>query len=238
MNLSYEKRLLKRGYDLVIGIDEAGRGPLAGPVIAGAVTFISIPEVKSKTKRFKFLLKNVNDSKKLSLKQRERIYEELISSPFFLWAEGRVGPEMIDKINILRATELAMMRATENLEKKIKKFEKIFLKVVRAKNSLKKYKELKPVSLKENCFLILDGNRGIDLDISQNAVIKGDQKVFLVAAASIIAKVRRDRLMKRYAEKYPQYGFEHHMGYPTKLHRRRIKKHGSCKIHRQSFTLL
>ena len=204
MNLNKEKYLWKRGYKYVTGLDEAGRGPLAGPVVAAAVMI----GVKSKRQnarpqfKAKSLLKEVKDSKKLSSKKREVLYKLLVKEPNIEWGIGKVSEKMIDKINILEATKLAMKKAVNNL--KID-------------------------------YLILDGNFKIDLDIPQKSIRKGDSKIFSIAAASIIAKVTRDRIMKRYHKKYPQYGFNKHKGYTTKLHRTMIKKHGPCKIHRMTF---
>ncbi len=210
MNLNREKRLWKRGYKYVVGLDEAGRGPLAGPV-AAAVVMINAKHKAQSTKlqfKAKSLLKEIKDSKKLSPKKRETLYKLLVKEPNIEWGIGRASEKMIDKINILEATKLAMKKAVKNLEKKLDK--------------------------KVN-FLILDGNFKIDLDISQKSIIKGDSKVFSIAAASIIAKVTRDRIMKRYHKKYPEYGFDKHKGYATKLHKQALKKHGACQIHRMSF---
>ena len=195
MNLKEEKRIYRRGYKRVVGLDEAGRGPLSGPVVAGAVSV-----------RFDFLipkeLKDVKDSKQLSFKKREELYKAIVKNPNLKWGIGKVSPRIIDKVNILQATKLAMEKAVKNI---------------------------KPD------FLIIDGNFRINLNVSQKSIIKGDQKVFSIAAASIIAKVTRDRMMIKYDKKYPQYGFGKHKGYPTKLHRKMIKKHGPCKIHRYSY---
>jgi len=178
-----------------VGIDEAGRGPLAGPVVACA---ISIP---------KLLNLNIKDSKQLSHIQREEIYELLKKDSNVKWGIGKVSEKMIDKINILQATKLAMKKAVSNLKKKQPEID----------------------------YILIDGNFGIDSDINQTSVIKGDQKVFSIAAASIIAKVYRDRLMMKYHQKYPEYGFDKHKGYGTKFHREVIKKSGFCKIHRKTF---
>ncbi len=204
MNLSKEKYLWKKGYKYVAGLDEAGRGPLAGPVMAAAVMIRTKRKMQSVKLEFKAksLLKEIKDSKKLSPKRRETLYKLLVKEPNIEWGIGRVSEKMIDKINILEATKLAMKKAVNNL--KID-------------------------------YLILDGNFKIDLDISQKSIKKGDSKVFSIAAASIIAKVTRDRIMKTYHKKYPEYGFDRHKGYATKFHRQALKKHGPCKIHRISF---
>lgn len=203
-NFSEEKRLRKRGYEIVIGLDEAGRGPLAGPVFAAAVmiNFKNHLSIKS-LKHLK-----VRDSKKLTPKKREQIYEILISHPLIKWAASRASEKVVDRINVLEATKLAMKRAVKNLEKKLNK---------------------------QADFLILDGRIKLDLDIGQKSIIKADNKVFSCAAASIIAKVKRDRLMKRHDKKYPQYGFISHKGYGTKKHMAALIGLGPCKIHRKSF---
>ena len=200
-NFNEERKLWKKGIAFVVGIDEAGRGPLAGPVIACAITVSEFP-----ISNFQFP-KNIKDSKKLSAKQREEIYKLLKKNPDVKWGIGKVSEKVIDKINILQATKMAMKRAVKNLENKYYKAE----------------------------YLLIDGNFGIDLDFPQKSIIKGDQKVFSCAAASIIAKVSRDRMMTKYHEKYPEYGFDRHKGYGTKLHREAIKKYGFCDIHRKTF---
>jgi len=202
MNLNKEKSLFKKGYKGIVGLDEVGRGPLAGPVFAAAVII----------KNCKFGIKNledVNDSKKLSPKKREEVYELLINSPHIKWGIGSVSEKVIDRINILEATKKAMIQAIKNLEKRNKKT--------------------------KIDYLIIDGNFSINAKIPQESIIKGDAKIFSCAAASIIAKVTRDRLMDKYHKKYPQYGFDKHKGYPTKKHRLLIKKYGRCKIHRLTF---
>jgi len=203
-NFYQEKRLWKRGYKRVVGIDEAGRGPLAGPVFSAAVT-VNLNNYSS-IKSLKRL--GVRDSKKLTPKKREQIYEVLISHPLVKWATGRASEKVVDRINILEATKLAMKRAVRSLEKKLGK---------------------------KADFLILDGRIKLDLDVSQKSIIKGDNKVFSCAAASIIAKVKRDRLMKRHDKKYPEYGFISHKGYGTKKHLAALTGLGPCKIHRKSF---
>ena len=203
-NLNEEKKLWRKGYERVVGLDEAGRGPLAGPVIAAAA-IIEKPALK----KSRALLKKVRDSKKLSSKKREEIYQALKEIPEIEWGIGRVSEKVIDKINILEATKLAMKRAVKNLEKKYS----------------------------AASFLILDGNFEINLDIPQKSVIAGDEKVLSCSLASIIAKVNRDRTMINYHKKYPQYVFSRHKGYSTKLHRDMIKRHGFCRIHRRSFTV-
>ena len=187
------------------GIDEAGRGSLAGPVVACAIIF----QKKSKNC---FPLK-ITDSKKLTPVKREKIYKIVKKLPQVEWGIGKVGAKIIDKINILQATKLAMEKAVLNLTSKLNK-----------------------KKLKIN-FLLIDGNFGIDLNIPQKFIIKGDEKIFLIKLASIVAKVSRDKIMLKYHKKYPQYGFDKHKGYPTDFHRKMLKKFGPSKIHRKTFAL-
>jgi len=214
MNLSKEKQLWKKGYVVVAGIDEAGRGPLAGPVVAAAVIINPKPKSQSSGLRHdtKNLLKEVKDSKKLSPQKREKLYELLTNNSNIKWGAGIVSEKVIDRINILEATKLAMLKAISNLKKK---------------NGSTKINHL-----------ILDGNFRIYTSIPQISIKQGDAKIFSCAAASIVAKVTRDRLMKKYHKKYPQYGFDKHKGYPTKLHRKMIQECGVCRIHRSSFKLI
>ncbi|KPJ54977.1 ribonuclease HII [Parcubacteria bacterium DG_72] len=201
-NFREEKKLYKKGYKKVVGIDESGRGPLAGPVIACAIT---VPEFL--ISNFKFL--KIKDSKQLTAKQREEIYKLLKKDSGVQWGIGRVSEKVIDRINIFQATKLAMQRAVKNLEKKQANID----------------------------FLIIDGSFEIKCPISQKSIIKADEKVFSVAAASIIAKVFRDKMMINYHKKFPEYCFNRHKGYPTKQHKQVIKQHGSCCLHRQTFHL-
>lgn len=204
--LREEKKLWRKGFRVVACLDESGRGPLAGPVVACAVV-----SLKKKKMDFQFrqILKDIKDSKKLSFKKREEFYKLLTGHSQIEWAISKTSEKIIDKINILEATKRAMEKAVRNLTRKLKR--------------------------KKINFLIIDGNFGIDSGIPQKSVIKADEKVFSVMAASIIAKVTRDRMMLRYHKKYPCYGFASHKGYPTKLHRRLLRKHGPCKIHRKTF---
>ncbi|PIP22092.1 MAG: hypothetical protein COX38_02545, partial [Candidatus Nealsonbacteria bacterium CG23_combo_of_CG06-09_8_20_14_all_39_25] len=140
------------------------------------------------------------------------------------WGIGRISEKVIDKINILEATKLAMIRAIKNLTKKLKK-----------PKSQKFHDRGKNGKID---FLILDGKMKLDLPILQKSIVKADEKVFSCSAASIIAKVTRDGIMERYHKKYPCYGFDQHKGYPTKYHFKMLKKYGGCKIHRQSFSPL
>ena len=221
-----EQKLWQRGYEFVAGLDEAGRGPLAGPVVAAAVIFCHpaldagsrkknwIPAFAGMTK------KGIRDSKKLSAKQRDKWYKVLISHPDIKWGIGVVSEKIIDKINILAATKLAMKRAFKNLEEK-------FRREVSPRETSRQF---------QIDYLLLDGNFILDdLSINQKSFIRGDEKIISCAAASIIAKVTRDRMMIKYHKKFPQYGFDRHKGYGTKEHFRKIKNHGPCRIHRKSF---
>ena len=190
--LEYENEAHSNGYDVVCGIDEAGRGPLAGPVFAAAVI---LPRGH--------VIEGVNDSKKLSEKKREALFDKIIDESV-CFSIASASEKEIDEINILNATFLAMRRAVQNLE------------------------------IKPQCALI-DGNMKPGLEIAEKTIIKGDAKSASVAAASILAKVSRDRYMIRLAEEYPQYAFEKHKGYGTKLHYEMLEKHGISPVHRKSF---
>ena len=196
--LIYERLLHRKGYDLIIGVDEAGRGPLAGPVVAAAVAL--------KTTSFK---NRIDDSKKLNPISREKAYAEIIKKSIF--GIGIVNEKIIDRINILEATRKAMVRAVTSLTAKFKK-----LRVSRV-------------------HVIVDGNMPIDAGFPCTAIIKGDAKSKSIAAASILAKVTRDRIMREYDLIYPAYGFIRHKGYPTKEHREILKRIGPTLIHRKSF---
>lgn len=195
--LDEEKKLLSRGIKLIAGVDEVGRGPLAGPVVAAAVVF----------KNFNNDIQDIGikDSKKLSLKQREKIFKILTDHPDINYTIGIISESAIDKINILQASLAAMKKAVSQLK-------------------------VQPE------FLLIDGQFTLeDMVISQKAVVSGDEKVFSIAAASVIAKVTRDRMMLEYGLKYPLYGFDKHKGYGTKTHLEALKKYGPCEIHRKSF---
>ena len=208
-NLREEKKLWKKGYNFVVGLDESGRGSLAGPVVAAAV---GLKKSRIKNQKLKFKIQNLKDSKKLTSKQREKIYQFLKKYNLVKWGIGIVSEKVVDKINVKKAAELAMEKALKNLEKKAKK--------------------------RVN-FLIIDGNHLNSEKLKSKKyklVIKADEKVFTCTLSSILAKVTRDRIMKKYSKKYPQYGFEKHKGYFTKLHFKMLKKYGPCKIHRKTFT--
>lgn len=190
--LLYENECLNNGYNFVCGIDEAGRGPLAGPVFAAAV----ILPVNA-------VIEGVNDSKKISEKKREELFET-IKQKALAYSVAYASEKEIDEINILNSTFLAMSRAVDSLK-------------------------IKPD------IILVDGDKSPNLDIPTKCIIKGDTKSQSVAAASILAKVSRDRLMKELSIKYPGYQFEKHKGYGTALHRELIRKHGCCPIHRKTF---
>lgn len=192
-DLSYEKALRAEGFVRVAGIDEAGRGPLAGPVSVAAVV---LPD--------DYTHRILNDSKQLTERRRELLYEEITKDPRIQWASVMVEAAEIDEINILQATWEGMRRA--------------FLQLApRADVAL------------------IDGRAVKGFPAPHRAVVKGDSLSLSIAAASIIAKVARDRLMVACAEMYPEYGFERHKGYGTALHTAALKKHGPCPIHRRSF---
>lgn len=190
--LKYEKEAAAAGYENICGVDEAGRGPLAGPVCAAAVI---LPAGK--------LIDGVNDSKKLTEKKREKLYDVIISEAVS-YSIAFASVETIEEINILNAAMLAMKRAVEGLDI--------------------------PAG-----YALIDGNKTPPIAIPCEAIVKGDALSMSVAAASILAKVTRDRLMLEYAEKYPEYGFEKHKGYGTKAHNEAILKYGETPIHRPSF---
>ena len=193
-DLFFEKNLVESGYKYVAGVDEAGRGPLAGPVVAAAVI---LPE--------EFSSNQLNDSKKLSSSKREKIYNELMNvDSKVISAFAVIDEVVIDKINILHATHMAMAQASSNLSI-------------------------------EPSFVIIDGMPIKDFPFNNESIIKGDSKSLSIAAASVIAKVERDRIMLNYSKEYPEYKFEKHKGYGTKLHLDALKKFGPCKIHRKSF---
>ena len=175
-NLKEEKKLWRQGYKFVAGIDEAGRGPLAGPVTAAAGTVRQVPNPN-------FQFPKIDDSKKLSEKKREYFYEILTNHKDIQWGVGVVSEKVIDKINILEATKLSMIKAIDNLNFKSK--------ILNPKQIQNAKSQITNVD-----FLLIDGNFGLKTKISQKSIIKGDQKVFSIAAASIIAKVTRDRIMQ------------------------------------------
>ena len=192
--LTFETKLWGNGFENVAGVDEAGRGPLAGPVVAAAVIFHS-----------QYFNDSVNDSKKLTKRKRNELYNVLVNEAI-AWGVGIVDNFMIDTINILNATFQAMQQAISLLT-------------------------VKPD------FILVDGNRFYKCNIPYKPIVKGDSKSFTIAAASIIAKVTRDKIMESYSEKYPLYNFNKHKGYGTREHIELIKKYGRTEIHRNSFKL-
>ncbi len=188
----YEHKAYDSGFKCVCGIDEAGRGPLAGPVFAAAVVLPVDCEIPG-----------LNDSKKLTEKKREALFEVIIEKAV-AYSVASASEKEIDEINILNATYLAMNRAFDGL------------------------------SVKPDMALI-DGNREPGVDAMQKTVVKGDSKSMSIAAASILAKVSRDRYMLEIAKLYPQYDFQKHKGYGTKLHYERIREHGISDVHRKTF---
>jgi ribonuclease HII len=202
---------------LIFGVDEAGRGPLAGPVVAGA-GWIN-PKVIDEEFKGREL---VRDSKTLSAKQRESIFKIINESENFQFGIGVVSNTVIDRINILSATFLAMRLAVDDLMEKTEK------------NKLQTDDNAQEMDV----ILLIDGNKKIPkIKTSQRIFPGGDRNVFSISVASICAKVWRDRLMDKYHKKYPLYGFDRHRGYGTKFHYEMIKKHGACQIHRESFNL-
>lgn len=207
--LREEKKLWQAKYKYVVGLDEAGVGCLAGPVVAGAVGVFN----QSYTLKPSFLIKGLRDSKNLTPKQREKFYKLIIANSKIGWAFGIVWPKVIDKINIKNAAELAMQKALENFERKYKlKVDFVLIDGIKINNSKLKKRKYK-------------------------LIVKADRKVFSCAAASVVAKVVRDRIMQRLHRKYPNYKFDLHKGYPTRLHRKMIKKYGPCLLHRKTFNL-
>ena len=191
---------MDKGYSLIAGVDEVGRGPLAGPVVAAACIFDRDVDIVG-----------IDDSKKLSEKKREQFFDE-IKDKALAYGIGEASCEVIDEINILEATKLAMKRAIDEADKMLESKGRDRIQIV-----------------------IFDAVKINDLKKEQMSVIKGDQTYFSVAAASILAKVTRDNLMKEYDKVYPEYGFASNKGYGTKAHYEGIKKAGITEIHRKSF---
>ena len=190
----HENELRNKGFKTICGIDEAGRGPLAGPVVIASVI---MPEDS--------MIEGVNDSKKVSEKKREAIYEQILEEAIS-YGVAIIGQDEIDEINILNATKKGLTMS------------------------------LKELTVKPDLILV-DALEHIDtLGIPYEPIIKGDAKAYSISAASIIAKVTRDRIMREWANVYPEYGFEVHKGYGTAKHIAAIKEHGICQIHRKTFT--
>lgn len=189
-----ENELRKRGFKTICGIDEAGRGPLAGPVVVASVI---MPEDS--------MIEGVNDSKKISEKKREKIYDQILEEAIS-YGVGIIGQDEIDEINILNATKKGLTLS------------------------------LKELTVKPD-LIIVDALNHIDtLGIPYESIVKGDAKCYSISAASIIAKVTRDRIMREWDKVFPEYGFEKHKGYGTSAHIQAIKENGLCPIHRRSFT--
>ena len=189
----HENRLAERGFDRIAGVDEAGRGPLAGPVVAAAC-------ILSRSRYFEHL----NDSKQLTPEIRERLFAEITSDPASRFGIGLADVETIDRVNILQATFLAMRQAVAAL----------------------------PTTPD---YLLVDGNQLPFFDIQALAIVEGDARSISIAAASILAKVTRDRMMVEWDLKWPHYGFQKHKGYGTADHLAAIRKYGPCPIHRKTF---
>ena len=189
--LLHDRKLTKTGYKAIAGVDEAGRGPLAGPVVAAACII----------KSFNFTAE-INDSKKLSPQKREKAYREILRNASV--GIGIVDEKTIDRINIYQATKRAMELALKNLAAKPD-------------------------------YVLVDGNMKPSSGYRTRCIVSGDSKSISIAAASIIAKVTRDRIMRRYGALYPQYGFSKHKGYPTRFHKSALLNHGPSPIHRFSF---
>lgn len=187
-----EQAIRQKGYARIAGIDEAGRGPLAGPVVSAAVILPA-----------DFICPGITDSKKLSEKKRCQMFSKIMANAMAVGV-GLCDHREIDAINILRAALLSMKRAVNNLD-------------------------IVPD------FLLVDGKFPVDMDISQQAVVKGDSRSISIAAASIIAKVTRDRIMTTLHHTYPLYNFIRHKGYPTVAHKQAIQDHGPCPFHRRTF---
>lgn len=192
---AYERTCIEKGYTLIAGIDEAGRGALAGPVVAAAV----ILPINCK-------INGLRDSKKLTSKQRDSLFDEIHQIAISVGV-GTVDNRQIERVNILQATLLAMQHAIEQLTPKPD-------------------------------HLLVDGTKMPNVDTPGQAIPKGDNLSLSIAAASVIAKTSRDRLMIAFDEKYPKYGFKQHKGYPTREHRKAITKFGVSEIHRNTFKLL
>ena len=192
-----EEKLWQKGFRYVLGVDEAGRGPLAGPVVVGAVLIENTKQV----------VENVRDSKKMTKKQREQAFVE-IQEKSTAFGIGIVDAKEIDRVGIKEAVKEAMILAVSEVEKKIKK---------------------------KVDYIISDGAVYLLDDHKMMSISRGDLNHYSIAAASVLAKVTRDMIMEEYSKKYPNYGFEKHMGYGTKMHLDAISKHGICDIHRKSY---
>ena len=190
----FENSYLSKGYKLIAGIDEAGRGPLAGPVVCACVI---MPLDKNN------IIEGINDSKKLTEKKRELLYDQIIKNAID-YSIVEIDNKRIDEINILNATKEGMVKCVSNLHN-------------------------------TPDIVLIDAVNKLNLSCEYNSIIKGDAKSYSIAAASILAKVHRDRLMKEFDKKYPNYNFAKHKGYGTKEHIENLKRFGKCELHRDSF---
>jgi ribonuclease HII len=197
----YERSLWQSGLTRIAGVDEVGRGPLAGPVVAAAAVLPAAWELNG----LPLGLQGLNDSKQLSEAKRERFFEFLLSTHEVCYGLAIVEPGIIDQINILQATHRAMNEALAQL-------------------------------LPSPDHVLVDGTRVKSITLPQTAIVKGDFKSYSIAAASVLAKVTRDRLMVEYGQRWPAYGFAIHKGYPTPQHLAALTAHGPCEIHRRSFS--
>ncbi len=193
-NWKYEKELLEQGIRIIGGVDEVGRGPLIGPVVAACVV---LP--------LDFKLDGLTDSKKITEKKREQYYEYIINN-CIAYGIGECSPKEIDELNILEATKVAMKRAIDKVNNQIK-----------------------------IDYLLIDGNMKFDFDYQYKSIIKGDYYSISISAASVVAKVYRDRMLIELDKKYPMYGFKSHKGYPTKKHLEAIKKYGLIDGYRLTY---
>ncbi len=190
---AFESEARSLGYTIIAGVDEAGRGPLAGPLVVASCI---LPEG--------IIFSDIDDSKKLSEEKREELYHQIVNHPQIFFAVSIIQPDLIDKINILQATLLGMQQSVDLLK-------------------------VRPD------FVLVDGNRSPKFPMPSKAVIKGDSLSYSIGAASIIAKVTRDRIMVEYHREFPEYGFAKHKGYPTESHRRVLSQIGPSPIHRRSY---
>jgi ribonuclease HII len=196
LEYTYENEVMQNGYKLVCGIDEAGRGPLSGPVVAAACI---LP--------FGLVIDGLNDSKKISPKKRELLFDK-IKEEALAWGIGLASPAEIDELNILAADMLAMRRAIDDMEERF--------------------------SINPD-YLLIDGNYAKGFSHPLSTIVKGDSKSPSVAAASILAKVTRDRICDEHDKEYPEYGFARHKGYSTKEHMEKVRELGVLPIHRKTF---
>ena len=193
-NWKYEKELYSKGLNYIGGVDEVGRGPLNGPVVAACVI---LPK--------DFKLEGLTDSKKITEKKREQFYEYIIKNALY-YGIGEASPSEIDEYNILEATKIAMKRAIDKVEKQVK-----------------------------IDYLLIDGNMKFDFEYPYKSIVKGDMLSISISAASVLAKVYRDRLMIELDKKYPMYGYKSHKGYPTKKHIEALKKYGLIDGYRLTY---